>query len=151
MSWTLLGLCHLARGSWAGAYNAFQEAPRTNTGASAAARLKLLTAAAEMGKDLPGRSPGLATAFSLLVPGTGQMYAGRSQDGLRHLIFNGALIYTVVKLLQDEHYPAAYLVATFGLPFYLGNVLGAHRSAAAFNRDQHLAFTASTIAQAGVR
>jgi len=75
------------------------------------------------------------------------MYCGRVQDGLRHLVFNGALIYTIVELLRGDHYAAAYLVAGIELPFYLGNIFGARRTAQAFDRNARLSFVASTLAR----
>ena len=71
------------------------------------------------------------------------------RDGLRHLVFNGALLYTVAKLAHDRHYPAAYLVAGLELPFYTGNVLGAGASARSFDRAARLRFTADAITDAG--
>ncbi|MBU1676012.1 hypothetical protein KKA85_09555, partial [bacterium] len=105
--------------------------------------------AAAEGPRLPRRSPGLAMVMSATVPGAGQIYAGRTHDGLRHLFFNGALVYTLVKLIRDDHYPAAYLVGTIGIPFYVGNVRGAGYSARAYNRDRRLGHVAGAIDAAG--
>jgi len=77
------------------------------------------------------------------------MYAGHFHDGLRHLLFNGALIITLVKLIQNEHYAASYLVAGISIPFYLGNVRGGGDSARIFNRDRRLEHVAHAIAEAG--
>jgi len=88
----LLGLCDLASGKWSRAEETFQTGLQTTADSSAAARMRFLLTRAEMGSELPQRSKGLATVLSIIVPGTGQMYAGRGQDGLRHLVSNGALI-----------------------------------------------------------
>jgi putative component of membrane protein insertase Oxa1/YidC/SpoIIIJ protein YidD len=147
----LLGLSDLTLGDWGGAKRAFAEGGLLATDPTRGERAMFLVSRAASGPDVPRRSEALAAAMSIVLPGSGQIYAGRPQDGLRHLIFNGALIYTTVKLLQDEHYPAAYLVASLEFPFYLGNVLGAGRSAAAYNRDRCLEFTTRSIELANRR
>jgi TM2 domain-containing membrane protein YozV len=145
----LSGLCDMVEGNWNEACQAFQQGQISAGTGPYVRRLQVMSDRAEAGRDLPRRSKGFATALSILIPGSGQIYAGRTEDGLRHLIFNGALIYTVAKLVDDEHYPAAYLATTIGLPFYIGNIRGAHYSAAAFNRDRRLEFTTETIERAG--
>ena len=90
------------------------------------------------GPALPHRSAGLAGTLSALIPGSGQMYCGRSADGIRHLVLNAALIWTVVSLARDQRGPAAYLTASVALPFYLGNVIGAQGAARQYDRDRRM-------------
>lgn len=142
------GLCRMARGEWTEATGDFAAGAAVADSLVLAVRLERMGALAATGPDLPGRSPGFAMFLSAVVPGTGQMYAGRAEEGIRHLIFNGILIYTVVKLIQNEHYPAAGGVALIGLPFYVGNVKGAGAGARMHNRDRRLELTAQAIADA---
>jgi putative membrane protein insertion efficiency factor len=143
----LQGLCDMARGDWARAQDAFRLGLQVSGETLHPVKLRFLAETASHGPDLPRRSPGLAAGLSALVPGTGQMYAGRWQDGLRHLIFNAALLYTVVELAHDRHYAAAYLVAGVELPFYLGNVRGARGAARSFEVARRMEFVAGALAQ----
>lgn len=141
----LLGLCDMAVGRWGDARQRLTGSLEGPLGRNYPARLHYLIDQTTKGERLPHRSAGFAGALSLILPGSGQVYCGRVQDGLRHLIFNGALIYTIVELARDEHYAAAYLVSGIELPFYLGNILGARRTAQAFDRKARLSFVASTL------
>ena len=153
------GLCRTARGKWDSAAADFAAGAKTANELAAndlmadsallAARLDHMGAVSATGPDLPGRSPGFAMFMSAVIPGSGQMYAGRTHDGIRHLVFNGILIYTVVALIQNEHYPAAGGVALIGIPFYVGNIRGARYSARDYNRDRRLELTARAITEAG--
>ena len=141
----LLGLCDMATGRWTSARHRFATALDSPAGEAHPAKLRYLLDQTTHGEHLPHRSPGLAATFSAVLPGAGQAYCGRWQDGLRHLIFNGALIYTIVELARREQYPAAYLVAAIELPFYLGNIIGAQRAARAFDRKARLSFVSSVL------
>ncbi len=145
----LRGLCRMTWGDWDAAASDFAAGVEPAVDSVLIERLEYMRTAAAAGAYLPHRSPGLAMVMSAVLPGSGQMYAGRTHDGLRHLLFNGALIYTLVKLIQDDHYPASYLVGTIGVPFYVGNVRGGGYSARAFNRDRRLEHVADVIAEIG--
>jgi len=145
----LRGLCKMARGAWDAASDDFAAGATRADELLLTERMVFLEGAAREGPNLPHRSPGLAMFMSTVLPGSGQMYSGRVHDGLRHLFFNGLLIYTLVKLIQNDHYPAALGVAAIGIPFYIGNVRGGRYSARAFNRDRRLELVAGAIAEAG--
>lgn len=145
-SLALGGLCLMERGDWAEAQARFRRASQAESDSQRRDRIARMAHEAERGPDLPGRFPGLATAFSVVVPGSGQTYSGRPADGLRHLIVNGLLIATVVHLASNEQVPAAVLVGAVALPFYIGNVMGAGRAARQFNRGHRLDLVEQTIA-----
>ena len=83
----------------------------------------------------------------MVVPGTGQMYAGRWSDGARTLLFNAMLILTVVSFARGEHVPAAVLTASIAVPFYAGNVLGARGAARRFDRRERERFVEQAIVE----
>ena len=109
-------------------------------------RLAGLSAAAGEGANLPRRNARLASTLAAVLPGSGHVYAGRSQDGLRHTLVNGALIWTLASLARDRRYPATLLVAGFALPFYFGNVYGAGNAARAFNRERRIEHIETALA-----
>jgi uncharacterized protein len=134
----LAGMCGLAMGEWGEAEEMLQRAARECDDSGTQARILRLAACADRGRELPHRSAGLAGALSALVPGAGQTYSGHSKDGVRHLIFNSALIYTVASLASHGEVPASVIVGGVALPFYVGNVLGAQEAARRFNREQRM-------------
>ncbi|MFI5371245.1 MAG: membrane protein insertion efficiency factor YidD [Candidatus Eisenbacteria bacterium] len=132
------GLCAMARGDWTAASAGFSRGATMSRDATSRTRILGWVPFAEQGPGLSHRSPGLAGTLSAVVPGTGQMYCGRTRDGFRHLIFNGVLIWSVVSLATRRHVPAAILVAGIELPFYLGNIKGASRAAREHDRLERM-------------
>jgi TM2 domain-containing membrane protein YozV len=141
----LRGLCLMALEGWEEASGEFERVATDCPQSPNRSRAVFLVGQAEKGPGLSSRSPAAAAVFSAVVPGTGQMYSGRFRDGLRHLIFNGLLIYTVYWLARDDNYTGAYLVAGITLPFYVGNIVGAKRSAEWFNATKRSEFVGDSI------
>lgn len=93
------------------------------------------------GRDLARRSPPLAAGLSALLPGAGQLYAGRLADAISSLLMvagTGTLTwwYASEPERRDRTYvKTAFFGATTAL-FYAGGVYGAYRAAGDFNRVQ---------------
>ena len=76
-----------------------------------------------------GKSPKLAAALSVLIPGSGRIYAGRTWDG-----FFGFLTFTLSANLAYEHLNSGHtiragLFSFATLAFYGGEILGAYKAA----------------------
>jgi tetratricopeptide (TPR) repeat protein len=84
-------------------------------------------------QEQPRKSRLLAGTLSAVVPGSGQMYAGRYRDGLMALVVNGLFVSGTVLAVKDENYPLAAIVGGIGLPFYIGNIYGAANAANKYN------------------
>jgi hypothetical protein len=136
---TLRGLCEIGTGDWTGAASELFGAAACAGDSVVASRIRLLGAFAAQGPGLSRRSPALAAALSAVLPGAGQAYAGRPRDGFRHLVFNAALIATVVSFARHGEGPAAYVAGTLALPFYAGNILGASQAARRHDRLERAA------------
>jgi putative membrane protein insertion efficiency factor len=138
------GLANLGLGDWDVARARFASAHTLAALASPAPddttrrRIETLAGFVEQGPRLPRRSPVLAGTISAVLPGSGQLYSGRGSDGLRHLLFNAAMILTTISFARGEHVPAAILTGSLALPFYIGNIRGAADSAKRFNRERRL-------------
>ncbi len=145
------GLCSLAGGHWDRGHNRFTALASAHPASPHQSRAAFLAEKASEGPRLPRKNPALASALSALLPGSGQLYVGRRFDAFRHFIFNGLLIYTVYQLFIEEHYTGGYLMAGIALPFYLGNIFGAGRSAEHFNASTRAAYLARWIEEAGGR
>ncbi len=144
---TLGGLCALARGGWAYSAGELRRAAELSHDDESRARILRLVPFAARGQALPHRSAAVAGGLSAVIPGAGQVYCGRPADGSRHLLFNAALVWTVVSLARDHRGPAAYLTASVALPFYLGNVLGAQAAARRYDRYQRMSLLRNAITE----
>jgi putative membrane protein insertion efficiency factor len=139
------GLCACAEGDWNEGVADFRAVPERYPGSSFGEHANYLARCASEGDQVARKSPALASGMSAVVPGLGQAYCGRFMDGLRHLVFDGILIYEVYRLIDHDNYPGAYLMAGIALPFYMGNVVGARRSAERFNRAKRSEFLVSVM------
>ena len=85
----------------------------------------------------PQKSAALARILSTILPGAGQVYAGKWRDGLNALALNGALGFLTVDAALDRHYTDALLWG--GLVFwryYQGNTFRAGEAAEQVNQQQ---------------
>lgn len=87
----------------------------------------------QQGLKLPRRSPALAGVLSGLVPGLGQVYAGRPLDGLVSFLVNGLFIWGGVAAWEDDQKEVAAVLGFIELGWYGGNIYGAVNSAQKFN------------------
>ena len=78
------------------------------------------------------KSPGLALALGI-VPGLGQVYAGRALAGLGSFLLNGFLIGTTAYAVHRHEYALAILSGGVGLAFYAGGLYAGYEAATRFN------------------
>jgi len=136
----ITGLSHLEEGQWRSGSEVFGRAGSLLANKPSPYRFDWLAQESLQGEDLPGRSGLLASVLSIVLPGAGQMYSGRVVDGFRALTVNGLLVFSTYKLVEDEHYAGAYLLSGLTVPFYVGNIIGAHRAATDYNIKQRWKF-----------
>jgi hypothetical protein len=132
----LRGMTSMAVGEWNAGAERISAVSQSTTDPIVRRNSLLLGQAARNGRHLSRRNPAVAATMSALLPGSGQIYSNRTRDGVRHFLFNGLLVYWLVRLIDEENYAGAFLIAGVELPFYLGNVLGAKKSAERFNRSR---------------
>ena len=86
----------------------------------------------------PKKSERTAALFSLILPGTGQIYSGNIWQGIRDFLFNVGSGYLFYNALKQQKYVDAVLIFIFLINrFYLGSVGNAQRSAAEYNEKNH--------------
>ncbi len=141
----LKGLSALAMGEWQYGARHFAEATALCADSLCRERALFLAQRAAEGAALPTKHANLAACLSAVLPGSGQVYAGRAHDGFRHFVFNGLLIFTIYQLADDDLWGAAYLVAGITLPFYVGNIIGARRSAESYNASRRIGFVSESL------
>lgn len=83
---------------------------------------------------LSGKNPSLAALLSTIVPGTGELYAGRFRIGASALVVNALTVGGVVYTVAHKKYVDAVLIFSFLFPrFYFGSQRNARNFAHAGN------------------
>jgi hypothetical protein len=83
----------------------------------------------------PHKSPGLALALGI-VPGLGQVYAGRPLAGLGSFLLNGFLISTTAFGVSRHEYALAVFSGAAAVAFYGGSIYAGYEAATRFNEHQ---------------
>lgn len=86
------------------------------------------------GTPLPLKSPKLAQLLSTVIPGSGQIYAGKTRNGLISLGINAAFFYLLGDSVADKRYVDAAGIFLVGSRFYWGNRHNAKKWAMEHNR-----------------
>ncbi|MFH1860189.1 MAG: tetratricopeptide repeat protein [bacterium] len=87
---------------------------------------------------LPYRSEKQALLLSTIIPGSGQMYAGRVMDGIISFIFNASMAYFAMERVKaDDHLGAGLIVSVGLLRFYHGGRQNALQAARGYNEQMN--------------
>lgn len=86
--------------------------------------------------DLPGKSPVLAGAFSI-IPGGGYLYCGRYKDATIAFFINAALMGAACESFDNGLEILGGLISLIDLGFYAGSIYGGISSAHKFNRSAY--------------
>ncbi|NCC50323.1 MAG: membrane protein insertion efficiency factor YidD [Spartobacteria bacterium] len=88
----------------------------------------------EMTEDFPFRSPALAGTLSAIVPGSGQVYCGRYQEGFWAFVVCGAFAFASYEAFDHDLDWVGAVTTLTGLSWYSGNIYGATSAAHKYNR-----------------
>jgi putative component of membrane protein insertase Oxa1/YidC/SpoIIIJ protein YidD len=105
---------------------------------------ELLLEQTERFEELPSRSAPAAGIFSALLPGSGQIYAGRTADGIMAFLVNGTLIGGALVAAHNEEDVTAITLGVVAVGFYAGNIYGAVNAAHLYNEERRAAFLTGT-------
>lgn len=139
----LRGWCYVHDRNWFKAITEFRNihqlrAENSNTGTldarleQSAAKLADTTLA---NTPLPLKSPRLAQFMSTVIPGSGQIYAGKTRNGLISLGINAAFFYLLGDSVVDKRYVDAAGIFLVGSRFYWGNRQNAKKWAMEHNQN----------------
>lgn len=84
-------------------------------------------------RKLAFKSMGTASWLSGIVPGTGQMSAGRVKDGINAFILNSVFASLTINDIREERYGRATIFTYFFLRFYLGNIINTRGAVTSHN------------------
>jgi len=86
-------------------------------------------------KALPEKSPRLAGTLSALLPGAGQLYAGRKRSALLAFSLNAAFILGALEAFENDTPVVGGILLFFEAGWYGGNIFNAVNSTHKYNRD----------------
>ncbi len=92
---------------------------------------------ADQGQALKRKSPALAGIFSVIIPGSGKVYAGRWKDGLISFLMTSTTAFMAVRGFNKNpksFYPWA--MGTLSVVYYSGNIYGSTQTANKYNKDK---------------
>jgi TolA-binding protein len=140
----LIGWSHLRQRQWTEAREAFAELDAESPYRASGERL---ATALDPPPELPHRSPTVARILSTVLPGTGQIYAGDTVDGLIGLGLHGALIAGTTGAVLAGLQGAAGIGAFFTWGFYRTQMSNAATLARDFNAQTEERFIGQLAAQ----
>jgi putative component of membrane protein insertase Oxa1/YidC/SpoIIIJ protein YidD len=79
------------------------------------------------------KSPTLATISSIIIPGSGYIYAGHTVSGISALIFNSLLAYATYTSFKSNNTGMGVLTGLIGMGFYISNIQGSSKSVIRYN------------------
>ena len=135
-----IGMLHIDKGEWAEASSVWNNVSLTYSDSPFAEVSDRLARMVKNAETLPHRSPTVAGALSVLVPGSGQVYIGRTVDGLSAFasiaILGGASFYYA----DQERYEVAVPIGILGVFLYGNSIYQSIQTARAFNLQQERLF-----------
>jgi tetratricopeptide (TPR) repeat protein len=85
-------------------------------------------------RDARYKSPETAGLLSAVLPGSGQFYNGRYQDGVQSFLLNALFILGAWKAFDSDNYGLGGALALFEIGWYTGGIYGAVGGAHKVNR-----------------
>lgn len=86
-------------------------------------------------RQLPLKSPRLAGGLSAIVPGSGQLYAGRYREAGMALLLNAAFLGGGIQSIKTGNHIVGGILLFFEAGWYGGNIYNAMNSVHKYNRD----------------
>ena len=136
----LRGWCYIYTTDWNKAISELRQVDISQTGTRRGKRARELADMLLGETPLPFKSPRMASWFSTVVPGSGQLYVGKVKEGILAAALSGTFIYLAVDAIRDRRYVDCAGISLIGWRFYWGNRTNAQRFASEYNkhREQEL-------------
>jgi len=141
-----IGMLHMNKGQWLQAGRVWNDAFVTYPESPFAEVSDRLAGAVKTVDTLPRRAPAVAGILSAVIPGSGQIYSGRTTEGLYAFLTVTLLSSASLYYADRERYEVAVPVGLLGLFFYGNSIYRSIRAADAFS-VQHKARFRTRIQQ----
>lgn len=135
-----IGMLHIDKGEWAQASSVWNEVFLTYPESPFAKVSDRLARTVKDVHTLPRRSPTVAGVLSALVPGSGQVYSGRTMNGLYAFVSVAVLGSASFYYADQERYEVAVPVGVLGLFLYGNSIYQSVQTARTFNIQQERYF-----------
>lgn len=135
-----IGMLHIDKGEWTQASRVWNEIFLTYPESPFAKVSDRLARTVKDVDTLPRRSPTVAGVLSALVPGSGQVYSGRTMNGLYAFVSVAVLGSASFYYADQERYEVAVPVGVLGLFLYGNSIYQSVETARAFNIQQERYF-----------
>ena len=130
----LRGWCYIHERAWFKAITEFRTVQQLQPDTPLSQISDQLADVTYANTPLPFKSPQLAAWMSTLLPGTGQIYAGKLENGLISGAVHAAVCYLLVDSILDERYVDAVGICLVGSRFYWRNRVSARKCTIEHNR-----------------
>ena len=135
-----IGMLHIDKGEWAEANSVWNNVSLTYSDSPFAEVSDRLARMVKNAESLPHRSPTVAGALSVLVPGGGQVYNRRTVDGLSAFVSIALLGGASFYYADQERYEVAVPIGILGVFLYGNSIYQSIQTARAFNLQQERLF-----------
>ena len=135
-----IGMLHVDKGEWTQASRALSDVYSTYPESSFAKVSDRLARTVKNADTLPHRSPTVAGVLSALIPGSGQVYSGRTVDGLYTFVSIVVLGSASFYYADQERYEVAIPVGVLSMFFYGNGIYQSIQSAQVFNAQHRAQF-----------
>ncbi len=129
----LRGWCYIRTSDWNKAISELRQADVSYTDGHRGKKARELASILLAETPLPTKSPQMAGWLSTIIPGTGQLYAGKIREGLLAAALNGTFIYLAADAIRERRYVDCIGISLIGWRFYWGNRTEAQRFATEHN------------------
>ncbi|MCY3740984.1 MAG: tetratricopeptide repeat protein [Candidatus Poribacteria bacterium] len=129
----LRGWCYIHTTDWNKAISELRQVGISQTGEHRGKKARELADILLEKTPLPAKSPQVADLLSTVVPGSGQLYAGKIREGLLAAALNGTFIYLAVDAIRERRYVDCVGISLIGWRFYWGNRTDARRFTTEYN------------------
>ena len=136
----LRGWCYVYTSDWNKAIMEFRQANAPKINDLERKKANQLADTLLNATPLSFKSPEMAGWLSTIIPGSGQLYVGKVQEGLLAAAVSGTFIYLVADAVRERRYIDSAGISLVGLSFYWGNRTDARRFAAQYNAQREQEF-----------
>ena len=135
-----IGMLHIDKGEWAEANSVWNDVSVTYSESPFAEVSDRLARMIKNAENLPRRSPTIAGTLSVFVPGSGQVYTGRTVDGLYAFVSVAVLGSASFYYADQGRYEVAVPVGILGAFFYGNSIYQGIHAARTFNLQHERRF-----------
>ena len=135
-----IGILHIDKREWTHARQVWNDVSLTYPESPFAEVSNRLAEKVKDAQHLPRRSPTVAGVLSALVPGSGQVYSGRTMNGLYAFVSVAVLGSASFYYADQERYEVAVPVGVLGLFLYGNSIYQSVQTARTFNIQQEQYF-----------